>query len=296
MSSKIDNFFFRPASPRPLGVLRIGLSAILLIQALMCANQLFEWYGTQGWLQSDIGEKFAAFTSPQTTQFIRWGSAYGISEKTALIVLASIYVTSLLTLLIGFFSRTSAMVAWLLHLTFAEGHITSYGLDLLSHVALFYSIFMPMGACLSVDSLRRKVPSSDTWAARLSLRIWQLHLCIVYFSTGFEKAQGEQWRNGEAIWRSVMLPAYRQFDLAWLSRFSVIAMLFAWGTLVLEMGYPFFIFPRRTRKFWIAGILSLHAGIAIFLGLHLFAALMMLLTFCCFGLDFERSPLAGAGK
>jgi hypothetical protein len=286
----IENFFFRPASPKPLGVLRMGLALILLIQAFMCSNQLFEWYGTQGLLQRGVAESFAAFSIPQTTQFIRWGADIGIGERTTLITMALLYLASLLALLVGFYTRTASLLSWMFHLIFAQGHITSYGLDLLAHVALFYSVFMPMGDCLSTDSMRKKIPAEDSWQARLSLRIFQLHLCIVYFSTGIEKAQGEQWRNGEAIWRSVMLPSYRQFDLAWLSRFSILAMILAWATLVFEIGYPFFIFPKKTRKFWVTGILGLHAGIAVFLGLHLFALLMMLLTFCCFGLD-KDSPV-----
>lgn len=289
MKKFIDQFFLTPCSAKPLGFLRIGLGAILLTQAVMCSNQLFEWYGTQGLLQNGVAESFSAFSVPQTTNFIRWGLTIGISEKVTLISMAVLYLVSLFALMLGLYTRFASVLAWSLHLIFAQGHITSYGLDLLSHVVLFYAIFMPMGDAVSLDSLRNANPTEDSWQARLSLRILQLHLCMVYLATGVEKAKGEQWRSGEAIWRSVMLPAYRQYDLAWLSRFSVLAMVLAWGTLIFEIGYPIFIFPKRTRNFWVAGILGLHAGIGVFLGLHLFALLMMTLTFCCFGLDRERS-------
>jgi len=59
-------------------------------------------------------------------------------------------------------------------------------------------------------------------------------------------------------------------------------MLAGWGTLVVEIGYPFFIWPRRTRKVWAFAIIGLHLCIALFMGLVFFASLMILLTSCLF--------------
>ncbi len=181
-------------------------------------------------------------------------------------------------------------MAWGLQFAFAQGHFTGYGLDLFAHFSLFYAIFMPMGAAYSADKLIRGGSVDKTWQAGISLRVFQLHLAIAYFASGVEKLAGEQWRNGEAVWRSLMLPLYRQYDMSWLASMPWIALAFAWGTLVIEIGYPFFIFPRRTRPAWVALTISLHLSIALFLGLHLFGLLMAILTFCCFGLASERGP------
>jgi hypothetical protein len=117
----------------------------------------------------------------------------------------------------------------------------------------------------------------------------QIQLCIVYFASGLEKAMGEQWWNGEAIWRSLMLPVYNHFDFSWISRFPLLAKLGAWGTLIVEMGYPFFVWSRRTRRFWVAATIALHLGIGLFLGLHTFSALMTVLTLSAFGFSAEPS-------
>ena len=289
MITFLDKFFFRPASARPLAVIRIGIALILLAQAMMCASLFFEWYGTAGILQNDIGEQFSTWGVPHTTQIIRLTAHLGMSERTTLEGLAALYVISLLALLIGFRTRSATFLSWLTHLIFAKGHFTAYGVDLFAHITLFYGIFMPLGGVLSVDSLI-KGPLSPSWTARLSLRVLQLHLCLVYFATGIEKSLGIQWRNGEAIWRSLMLPTYRHYDWGVIANVPWLALLLCWGTLIVEIGYPFFIFPRKTRPLWVLLVVSLHAGIAVFLGLHLFAALMALLTFSCFGL----SPDPGA--
>jgi hypothetical protein len=288
MWDRVERFFLSPASPRPLGILRIGLAVILLCQAWMCHGQFFELYGSRGVLQGAVGEQFSRGGMLQPTQVARLFSATGVAEKNILLTLAIFYLVSLGALLVGFFTRTAAVAAWALHLLFAQGHFTGYGLDLYAHFALFYAWFMPMGASYSVDHWLARVPVEDSWQAGLSLRVWQIHLGIGYFAAGVEKAMGEQWRTGEAVWRSLMLPLYRQFDMGWMAQVPALALLAAWGTLVVEIGYPFLIFPTRTRLLWVALTLSLHISIAIFLGLHLFAALMSLLTLCCFGLTVKN--------
>jgi hypothetical protein len=160
-----------------------------------------------------------------------------------------------------------------------------YGVDAFAHVSLFYCLVMPVGAAFSLDRRAGRAVDAPSATATLSLRVLQLHLCIVYLSSGVEKALGEQWRNGEAIWRSLMLPEYAQFDFSWMAFTPWLAMLVAWGTLAIEIGYAFFIWPRQTRKLWVLATLGLHLGIAVFLGLWLFSSMMMVLTFSAFGWD-----------
>jgi len=45
-----------------------------------------------------------------------------------------------------------------------------------------------------------------------------------------------------------MLPEYRQLDLTWLADVPLLVKLAAWGSLVIEIGYPFFVWPPMTRK------------------------------------------------
>src|SRR6516165_9652918 len=77
-------------------------------------------------------------------------------------------------------------------------------------------------------------------------------------------------------------PAFSTFDLSWLAKYSLIPMLAGWGTLVVEIGYPFFMCQRRTRKVWGFATIGLHVGIALCMGLVFFSSVMMLLTGCLF--------------
>lgn len=291
MIEKADRFFFSPTSAKPLAALRIGVALTLLLQTFLVSSDFFEWYGTKGILQGSLSEDLS-WGLPQMTYVLRQLAEWGISEKLGLTLLGSLYVLVLIALALGWRTRLAAIAAWFLHILFGEGQVTGYGIDLFAHIALFYGMFMPYGAAWSLDVRAGRVSPAPSVGARLSLRIWQIHLAIAYFASGVDKAIGWQWRNGEAIWRSLMLPTYRQYDFSWLAHAPWLATLLGFGTLVIEIGYPFFIFPTRTRPIWITLVLSLHLGIALFLGLHLFALMMGVLTVSCFGVEWAEALTA----
>ncbi len=177
-----------------------------------------------------------------------------------------------------------AIGAWLLHLTLMNtGFFSTYGVDLFVHIALFYGAWMPVGACLSLDRRAGRTSAAPSPLARLSLRILQLHLCIVYLTAGLSKARGLQWRNEEAIWQSVMQPQFAQFDLSWFAEVAWIPTLLGWLVVVIEIGYPIFIWGRPTGRPWLGATVAMHLGIGLVLGLWFFAAVMILLNLSAFG-------------
>ena len=89
--------------------------------------------------------------------------------------------------------------------------------------------------------------------------------------------------------RRSLSPPFSTFDLSWLARYPWIPMLAGWGTLVVEIGYAFLIWPRRTRKVWCIATIGLHLGIGLFMGLVFFSSVMILLTVLSLS-DSRRSP------
>jgi hypothetical protein len=119
-----------------------------------------------------------------------------------------------------------------------------------------------------------------------------LHLCIVYFSSAIEKGMGEQWWNGEAVWRSMTLPGLAQFEMTWLAAVPFIAMIAGWSTLAVEAGYAFLVWPRRTRVPMALATIGMHAGIAVTMGLTSFSALMTVLTTTSFVVPSQPAALS----
>src|SRR5262249_46104179 len=165
-------------------------------------GSLTELFGTQGIVQTGVVGSFTGSAVPR----VRWlGDALaplGVGEGRCLQMLYAVYLTSLVGLLLGWQTRLMAIAAWLTHLTLkTSGDASAYGVSDFAHIALFYSVWIPVGRAWSLDVWSGRVSAEPSAGARLGLRLLQLHLCVVYLSSGLEKATGIQWWNGEAVWR-----------------------------------------------------------------------------------------------
>ncbi len=290
LTNSITQFFTAPSSPQPLGFFRIAVAAFALIQALLLGNHLIELYGNYGYIQWILTDAFAQEYMPRLSWFADKLFPFGITPDGTLYLLFGAYIFSLFGLLIGWNTRWMALGAWLIHLTFIKSSsLTTYGVEAFTHIALFYCFLFPTGKSFSIDSWIRGGTSQATPFATTSIRILQLHLCIVYFTGGIGKALGPTWWNGEAIWTALMQPQFMQMDMTWMSEYIFIAQILCWSTLIVEIGYPFFIYYSKTRNFMLVSIVCLHLGIAIFLGLSLFASLMIILNVSAFGGSLVKS-------
>jgi len=286
--TKIHTFFFQPASPRPLAALRIGLALTLLAQAFFVRHEILRLFAEGGLVQSALAQYLGHPAAPKISWLAPLFDGLGFSEDAPVVVVCWVYAGSLVFLGLGLFTRISSVVAWLLHWTLmSTGNTSNYGVDLYAQIFLYYLMFAPAGDAWSLDVLRTGGNASPSVASRFVLRIMQLHLCLAYLASGIEKASGSQWWDGELLWRAFMLPVYHQFDMTWLARWPAISMVAGWSTLVFELGYCIFIWPRQTRRFWVLSIASLHLGIVIFLGLGVFGVIMSILTLTIFGISAE---------
>jgi len=284
----VRDFVCRPASPLPLSVLRIGLSLVLLIQALAVAGSLHLLYGEYGLVQWPVTNELVTPGVPRIAWLVSALEPLGVSSAACVRWVFLFYLAALGSLLVGWHTRLAAVATWLSHLLLTVSGIPStYGVDSFANVGLFYCIWMPVGHALSGDHLLGRVKDGPSSAARLGLRVLQIHLCIAYFAAGLSKLLGEQWRSGEAIWQALMQPALATMDFNWLAGFPWLAWLACWATIIVELGYPVLIWPRTTRTIWALAILGMHAGIALTMSLVSFSAVMAVLTLSAFLIPAE---------
>lgn len=292
-------FVTAPASARPLGVFRIGIAAVLLAQAVTLAPHVLDLFGELGIMQRPLIDATVLPGLPRVGWLSDLLATWGIDDAGTACGLFLAYVASLTCLLIGWRTRLAASGAFLTHLMLKTSGIAStYGIDAFATITLFYCVVLPVGRALSVDVGTGRVSGAPTPLARLALRVLQVHLCVVYLTSGLEKASSPQWWNGEAIWRAAMRPDLGQFDFSWLASVPWLAQLFGWGTLAVEIGYAGFIWPTWTRRPWALATIGLHLGIAVSMGLGFFSAMMALLTASAFLISPEplRQPRPARGE
>lgn len=276
-------FFTKPVPARTLGAFRISVGVFALLQLIVLLPDWMWLYGPQGILPWEVSDALSIRSTPGLSLFAKGFAAVGVHTEASVWIITALYFFSLTGLIAGYKTRLMAILAYLMHTALnTTGHFTAYGVEMFAHIALFYCIVLPVNSCWSVDRLNKPL-SIPPYLVTLSVRLIQLHLCIMYVASGLEKAMGAQWWNGDAIWIAMQQDQFHTVNIDWMARMPIVAKLLCWGTLLVETLYPLGMFWSKTKKVWLLAILGMHAGIAIFLGLQLFGALMFLLNLSVFG-------------
>jgi len=281
--SNIRNFFCNPVPAQTLGCFRIAVGIFSLVQLLILLPDWMWFYGPQGLLPWEISDALSTRQTPGLAYFAKLLLPLSISAKGTVYLVTVIYFISLIGLTAGYKTRLMGALAWLMHLILnTTGHFTAYGVETFAHIALFYCMVLPVGASWSIDA-HKKPPVLPPYLITLSVRIIQLHFCIMYLASGLEKSIGSQWWNGEAIWIAMQQDQFHKVDINWMAGVPIVPKLLCIGTLITETLYPVGMLWKKTKKMWLTAILSMHFFIAIFLGLQLFGGLMFLLNLTAFG-------------
>jgi hypothetical protein len=286
-------FWFSQADPTLLGVIRILTGLMLLYAHAVWGLALDDFFGPASWLSADL---VRAVQSEQYAYSFWWlvpsrwiGTAHGIS----LLILA------LFT--IGLWTRVTSILALVVAISYVNRVPGSlFGLDQISTMLTLYLAIGPCGQVLSVDrwlTLRRKGPQSWPAApgvvANLSLRLIQVHMCIIYFFAGIAKLQGPAWWNGEAMWRAFANLEYQSADMTWLAWHPWLLNLITHVCVLWEIFFCVLIWVPLCRPLMLAGAVVMHLGIGACLGMWTFG-LVMLIGCAAFLPDKGVAGLVGA--
>ncbi|HXN15009.1 MAG TPA: HTTM domain-containing protein [Usitatibacter sp.] len=276
-------FLSDAASFKPLAVLRIGISAILLFQGVVLweyRDILLNEFGPVPW---NIADSMVDPLRPKLSHWLSWLAPLGVGSVELVVGVLAVHLLSALCLLVGFQTRIVAFLAWITHLALmGSSMLFTYGIGKLLVIALFYCMVLPVGREWSLDALFRRAPSAAPSDASFSVLVLRLHLCIVYAAAGISKAAGEQWWTGDAIWRALSLPQFQQFDPAPMLAYPLVLQAAALSSVAVQLLYPILVWTRFRALIVLLAEL-LHLGIAIGLGLWLFSATMIVMNAAAFG-------------
>jgi len=269
-AAEIWNAFFHAYEP-PLAeaVFRILLGTVLLVNAAGLLRDIPLLFGPNGVLplrhhQDIYGESRFTLLKylPQTD---RWAYAC-----------LALYALSAASLTVGFCTRTSAAVAFVTLLSLQNRNpIVCYGADDVMRLMTFLLIFSRSGHALSVDGWLAGTSGDDSRATAWCLRLMQLQVSLIYFKAFLAKFQGHQWIGGLAAYYAIAVadfqrrPVPRALSHAWWIRFAT------WSTLAIEFALGPLIWIRELRPMVLVSGVALHAGMEVFMNLHLFGATML---------------------
>jgi hypothetical protein len=284
VAAAVDSFLDEPRAPRALGLFRISVAVFAILQAAVWYPDWLAFFGPDGWVQWEISRALDVGWTLHMVHVHGLLKHFGLSEEQSALAFYWFYLASCLGLLAGWHTRVWSFLACVCHYTLMGTlSVFAYGVDIFVQMSLFYLMVMPVSRAWSLDLRRGRVTGAPTWATGLSLRVLQLHLCLVYMSAGFEKLLASEWRNGNTLWRSLVQPDFSQFDLTWLAHHPWLVAALAWFTIITESGYFIAMWVPRLRVLWLAAIVGLHLGIGLFLGLWFFGLIMIVLSVSAFG-------------
>jgi len=145
----------------------------------------------------------------------------------------------------------------------------------------------PLPDRYSLDRRLVKTKLMDPWLLGFWRRVLQVHLCFVYFFGGLAKFLGSGWWDGSNLWRSLIRPPFNLISPDILVRFKYALPVLGISICLIEVGYPVFIWIKKTRFFWLVCILAMHAAIGLTMGMYLFALVMIILNLAAFGVGIR---------
>jgi uncharacterized membrane protein YphA (DoxX/SURF4 family) len=267
-----NTFWFTPADPLPLAVVRVCTGLLLTWSCLVWLLDPDAFFGNRGWLApTDVWR--------MNDQPWQWSFYFVGPGPNAARVLAGVSLVAAVLLTVGLATPLAAVVS-LVGLVSAANRapLNTFGLDDTLGMLLISLVIGPSGAKLSVDEWLRGAGQGSappSVRANVALRILQVHLCVVYFFSGTGKLFGASWWEGTAIWGAAANVQYRTLDLTWMAWYPLVVNAITLTTLFWEVGYAVLIWPKLTRRLFLAMAVMVHLGIGLAMGMMEFGLAMI---------------------
>ncbi|MEU4092494.1 HTTM domain-containing protein [Streptomyces sp. NPDC026673] len=104
-----------------------------------------------------------------------------------------------------------------------------------------------------------------------------VEVCLIYATAGWYKVQGSRWQDGTALYYPLHLDDFSPWpELSHaMAASGLMVMVITYGTVIVQVAFPFTLFNRRVKNVLLALMIVEHASIAVVLGLPFFSLAMI---------------------
>ncbi|MDA1015150.1 MAG: HTTM domain-containing protein [Planctomycetota bacterium] len=276
---RLDHFFFAKEVPFGLALVRICFPLALLVPMLPRWFHVREVFSLDG------------ATAPLT---MLYGSSIFIPELpgSAAVAIYSAMLFALLSMCVGWHTRTSTIIAGLLYWYFnmldATGTLTKY-----SAIAVDAFVALSLcnsGAVWSIDAWRKRsesaipqlpgfasgIPRVEMWPARLL----QILIGVTYFGAAITKLQTPQFFTGDQLRYWIHTHVNYSHPVGeFMMQYPAMFVVSAYGTILWEILFLFLVFRPSGRPIMLTLGLLFHVGTSLILGLYVFPLICLSLYF-----------------
>jgi predicted DCC family thiol-disulfide oxidoreductase YuxK len=282
LSGAWSRVWFQNQPTAPLEITRMGIGAALLFHYGMATPYLFTFWGDSGWLPRELLAKkitdpwmqsaFFYFTAPW-----QWAAFHAV------------FLFCSAAFMLGW--RTS-WVKWLVligHISYTSRNSEmTYGVHAILSSLLLILCFAQIGRAMSLDRVRevrfaklkdlKAHPAAFTspWACAC-MRLMQIQMAVLFFFSATDKLKGQDWWEGNAIWKVFVADDYYNGTLLNLlaSQYWMVNVA-TYATVLIEVAYPFLIWQRSSRPYLLAAAIFLHLQFAVLMNLYFFSFVMIM--------------------
>ncbi|MFC6065018.1 HTTM domain-containing protein [Streptomyces ochraceiscleroticus] len=110
-----------------------------------------------------------------------------------------------------------------------------------------------------------------------ALLVIMVEVCLIYATAGWYKIQGNRWQDGTAVFYPMHLDYFSPWPelSALLAGSGLLIMLVTYGTVIVQVAFPFTVFNRRVKNVLLVAMILEHLSIAVLLGLPFFSLAMV---------------------
>ncbi len=249
----LDEFF--SLDLRSLAVLRIGLGIMLLLEWLNRLVDVRMHYSDEGLLPRSL-----VILNGPFSLFMLSGSEW---YAAALMIVGCVLAV---LLLVGWRTQFMTLLSWFLLVgAQARNFSIMQGGDLVMRLLLFWGLFLPLGACYSLDALRQPLREWRPRVLSFGSVALIVQMCLIYWFAGAWKTD-PAWRTDHtAIYLALSLDGFATHLGHWLLNFPEFLKLLTATTMLLELFGPALLFlpfaNGRIRVFVVAAFFLFHFGL-----------------------------------
>jgi hypothetical protein len=273
-------FWFTPADPVALSVLRVLGGLVFLYWLLPFASDPQAFFGLGGWFDARAYTGASHLTELPPYLF-SWSATYWCGNNpTLLLALYWLSIAAVALFTLGVATRLTGVLTWLSVVSFTANPAVASDADPLLQMLAFYLMlgYLFLGVLAPGQSplARALRPTRETWllgalwprrraalrpsvAANLALRLLQVHFAIAMVATGLHKLQVGAWWAGLAPWFYLHPPFHS--TLAEIQTYAPpnaetymnVFSLVAYAVLAWQIGFPVFAWRLRWRPLLLGG-------------------------------------------
>ncbi|SDY46153.1 DCC1-like thiol-disulfide oxidoreductase family protein [Thermoactinomyces sp. DSM 45892] len=171
---------------------------------------------------------------------------------------------------------------------FARNGIISDGGDNIIRILLFYLLFADTTSYFSVDAYHKSKSNKAVVTKaihgislrnllhNLAVLACMVQVSLLYLTSGLHKAMGVLWQKGTALYYILQVDEYSHpFFREIISSSETLLVAGAYFAVLVQIAFPFLLFNRYTKYLAMAGVIGMHFGIFVVMGLFSFSFTMI---------------------